>query len=231
MSKAKSKRKALQKIKRSKKKAQGKLAPFSLSNFTKPLKGISHKYEYKVNIHHCVFSNAYFYTVRYRSGHTTHSSFKKANIHNSDFICVNLKHNIFNATTLKDCIFFGCNFEGCNFKNSKIDNVYFIQCKFVDTKNFCPNDSSYFINKYPLINLSSELKATLHQMSAVSKLEKYKILTITSKKYNLWTLSILLHKFTEKEIVVFFKKLLFSNKTQFYTMHDYIFALQNYYKR
>lgn len=210
---------------------QGKLVSFSLSNYTKPLKGVSHRYEYKVNVHNCVFSNAKFNTVRYRSGHITHSSFKNTIIKNSDFICVNLKHNTFKGTAFQDCIFFGCNFEGCNFKNSKLNNVYFIQCKFIDTENFCPSDSTYFINKYPLLNISSELQSILHQMSTISKLEKHKILTVTSKKINLWTLSILLRNYTEKDLLVFFRKLLFSNKTQFFTVNDYIFALQNYYKR
>ena len=49
-----------------------------------------------------------------------HQFFEK----NTDFICMNLKHNRFYNTQFHDCVFFGCNFENSNFKNLSIYKRY-----------------------------------------------------------------------------------------------------------
>ena len=66
MGRGKKRRKAKLKKKRMIKIRQGKRVPFSISNCPKPLRGTMYKYEYKVNVHHCTFSNARFNNVRYR---------------------------------------------------------------------------------------------------------------------------------------------------------------------
>ena len=58
MGRGKKRRKAKLKKKRMIKIRQGKRVPFSISNCPKPLRGTMYKYEYKVNVHHCSFSNA-----------------------------------------------------------------------------------------------------------------------------------------------------------------------------
>ena len=108
MGRGKKRRKAKLKKKRMIKIRQGKRVPFSISNCPKPLRGTMYKYEYKVNVHHCSFSNARFNNVRYRSGHITYSSFKNALFEKVDFICVNMKNSKFKGTKFKNCLFFGC---------------------------------------------------------------------------------------------------------------------------
>lgn len=191
MGRGKKRRKVKLKKKRMIKIRQGKRVPFSISNCPKPLRGTMYKYEYKVNVHHCSFSNARFNNVRYRSGHITYSSFK----------------------------------------NALFENVYFISCNLKNIKNFMVNDNIKIIKKYPEILLSQEMKGVLAAMSQNSKLEKYHILTINQKKPNYWMLEILLKKYHEQELKYFFQKLLITNKQQYYTIHDYILALSNYYKR
>lgn len=213
------------------KKSTKKQGPFTLSNCTRQLKGISHKYEYKNNIHNCNFCNAKINTVRYKSGHITHSTFKNATIKNTDFICVNLKHNRFYNTQFHDCVFFGCNFENSNFKNSVFQNVYFIQCKLSNVKNFKPSETTHFINKYPELTPCVGLINTLKSIALIPTLETYKILTISSSKINIWMLALVLTNYTENELIAFFNKISKTNRVQFYTVHDYIYTLQKYYKR
>ena len=98
MGRGKKRRKAKLKKKRMIKIRQGKRVPFSISNCPKPLRGTMYKYEYKVNVHHCSFSNARINNVRYRSGHITYSSFKNALFEKVDFICVNMKNSNFIGT-------------------------------------------------------------------------------------------------------------------------------------
>lgn len=231
LGRAKKKRKAQQKKKRLEKIRQGKNVPFTIANCPKALRGITNRYEYKVNVHHCSFANARFYNVRYRSGHITQSSFKGTSLTSVDFICVNLKGNKFKGTHFTNCLFFGCNLENSDFKNATFINTYFIQCNLKDTKNLTVSKGLKIMTHYPKLEIPSTVENTLHLMSQNSKLEKYNILTINKKKNNHWLLDLLLSKYTEEELIYFFKKLLATNKTQFYTFHDYILSLSNYYKK
>jgi len=226
----KRKRKAIQKKKRMEKRKRGRLTPFTLANCPKQLKGICNRYEYKVNVHNCIFARARFLNVRYRSGHITYSTFKAAYLTNVDFICVNLKANKFKSTHFKNCIFFGCNLEDADFTNAVFENTYFISCKLKNRTIFKPSTGIRLIAKYPLISLTETLQETLRQMNKNHNLEKFKILTISENKNNLWLLSLLLEKYTEQELNYFFRKMLISNKHRFITYNDYESALANYYK-
>lgn len=231
LGKGKRRRKAKLKEKRMMRIREGKKVPFSISNCPKVLKGTQYKYEYKVNVHHCSFSNARFNDVRYRSGHITYSSFQNALFEKIDFICVNMKKNKFKGTKFKNCLFFGCNLQDSNFKGASFDNVYFISCDLNNIKNFTVNDNVQIIKKYPEITICKKLNGLLSVMSQNTKLEKYHILTINRKKNNHWMLDLLLQRYSEEELVYFFKKILIMNKNHFYTIHDYIFSLSNYYKK
>ena len=204
---------------------------FNLANCPKPLKGTRAKYIYKVNVHHCVFSNSNFENVRYRSGHITQSTFKRAKLNNVDFICVNLRDCKFRNTFIKDCIFFGCNLDGTDFENAKFENVFFIRCKIKNIKRKFDAGQVRILTQYPSVKISSELKKTIMLMAENQKLEKFRILTINNNKINLWMLNILLEHFTQEEINKFFLKLLKDNKTKFFTLNDYLSSLCNYYKK
>ncbi|EGF3724377.1 pentapeptide repeat-containing protein [Listeria monocytogenes] len=231
MGRAKKKRKMKLRRKRHLKKKQGKRVPFTLSNYPNKLKGIAFRYEYKINVHHCVFTGATFNHVRYRSGHITNSSFRNAKLNNIDFICVNLKNNRFRQTSFNNCVFFGCNMEKVDFRNATFKNTYFINCKLNNLQNFALSDEIHIITKYPELDISTQLEDTLHKMSLNTKLEKFRILTINTKKNNNWMLMLLLSKYSDKELVNFFEKLLITNKSQFYSIHDYEIALQKYYRK
>ena len=143
----------------------------------------------------------------------------------------NMKYSKFKGTKFKNCLFFGCNLQDADFLGASFENVYFISCNLKNIKNFVINDNVKIIKEYPEILLSKEMEGVLAAMSQNSKLEKYHILTMNQKKNNYWMLEILLQKYHEQELKYFFQKLLVTNKNQFYTIHDYILALSNYYKR
>lgn len=229
----KTKDKRISKIKKRRKNRirMGKFVPFSLSNCSKKLKGCSYKYNYKTNVHHCIFKDSVFSFVRYRSGHITETNFKNAKFNNVDFLSTNLKNSKFVNATFTNCLFFGCNLKDSDFKNAKFINTYFICCKLDNIKNFDKASGIIIINKYPTLSLSAEINHTLSLMKNIIKLEKNHILTTKDGKINQWLISILLTIYTEEELLYFFNKLLASNKTQFYTFGNYITALQKYYKK
>lgn len=230
MKRAKKKRKAKIKARRIRKINRGKLVPFTISNCPKTLRGIRNSYQYKVNVHNCSFKNAVFISVRYRSGHITKSSFKMAHFNKVDFISMNLKANKFRNAVFNNCLFFGCNLEGSDFEGAVFNNTYFVSCKLNNIKNFQIAHGIKIIKNYSLSNqLSSELVSTLHLLSTNERLEKYRIITTKENHYNKWLLELLLMKYPEGALVRFFKKLLLSNKTQFYSFSDYDINLYKYF--
>jgi len=231
LGRAKKKRKLKLYKKRIKKSKQGKNVAFTLSNCPKKLKGISYRYEHKINVHHCTFTDATFNNVKYRGGHITNSSFNKAKLNNMEFTALNMKKNRFRETKFNNCVFFGCNLEGADFKNAIFKNTYFINCKLKDVKNFLVTEEIHIVTHYPELSLSEPLEEILKTMSLNPKFEKYHILTINRRKINQWMLSVLLSTFSESELLKFFGKLLISNKSQFYTIFDYEIALHKYYKK
>lgn len=231
LGRAKSKHKLKLQKKRYLKKQHGIKVPFTLSNCPTKLKGISFRYEYKTNVHHCVFADATFNSVRYRSGHITNSSFKNGKFNNTDFIYVNLKKNRFRGTNFNNCVFFGCDLKDVDFKNAVFINTYFINCKLKNLKNFSLSDEVHIVTKYPKLSITMPLIEILHEMSMNSKLEKFHILTINTKRNNHWMVSLLLSKYSENELITFFKKLLNTNESQFYTVCDYETALQKFYRK
>lgn len=231
LGRAKRKRKAKLKKKRLQKKKAGKNVPFTLSNCPKTLKGINSRYEYKVNVHNCHFTEANFSNVRYRSGHITRSTFKKANLTNVDFISINFKKSRFRETKFNNCIFFNCNLEGADFKNASFKNTYFISCKLKNLKNFIVSNELHILSQYPYKQICESLLKTIMLMCDNKTLERFHILTTENKSVNYWMLNLLLNKYSEEELIKFFCKLLIGNKEQFYTLYDYYFSLQNYYKR
>lgn len=63
---------------------------------------------------------------------------------------------------------------------------------------------------------------------ADSKYEKNRILTISSKKINVWTLGILLNEFSEMELLLFFKQLQNCKQKKFKTVKDYKNSIENF---
>ena len=230
LSRQKKKRKAKLKKKRQLKRKRGKNTPFTIANCPKKLKGIQNRYEYKINVHHCNFANATFNDVRYRSGHITESAFKQAIFTNIDFITINFKKAKFFNTIFENVVFFSCNLTDVNFKNAHFKNVHFINCKLKNLKFFNTTKEIHIISKYQKPTISSYLSYKILFMKNISKLEKYNILTTTSGDINYWMLNILLTNFTEKQISIFFSKLILNNKQQFFTINDYQRALQKFYQ-
>jgi len=231
LGRAKKKRKAELKRKRERRKKAGRTVSFTLANSPKLLKGRRKKYEYKVNIHNCSFKKAKFENTRYRSGHMTNTSFRNAVLRNTDFISVNLKKTNFKGAIISNCIFFNCDLTNANFKDVRFSNTYFISCKIKRIKTLNSSNELKVITKLSKNNISFPLKESILKMKSNKTLEKYNILTTKENTINKWLISILLNKYSERELIYFFNKLTTDNRKQFFVFNDYYEAFANFYKR
>lgn len=168
---------------------------------------------------------------RFKAGHFTKCSLKNAHICNSDFVGVNLQKNNFRNAKISHCIFIHCNFTKSTFKDCTFESVYFCACKFSDCKDFykIPKTMIYKntlrfkksinIENYVLINL------------AETKCEKNRILTISSKKINVWTIGILLNDFSETDLLQYFKYLKRNKQKKYKTLKDYKDSIEHFLKK
>lgn len=225
----KKKRKNKLKQRRRRKSKIGVNTPFTLSNYPKKLGGRTNSYEYKINIHNCCFNDARFYRMRYRAGHITYSFLRRVEFDNVDYIYVNFKNTSFKNSSFNQVVFNGCNLTGIDFSGCKFKDVYFINCKIDYSTKTILNKNGYIINNLQF-KYSDLLKNTLLKTKDNKSLENYNILLTKQNKANKAMLYILLKKFTEEDIIIFLTKAINTNKTQMYTIHDYINSMCKYYK-
>ncbi len=201
-------------------------AVLNLSNYPKKLKGTTYRYIHKINVHKCCFNDAIFQRVRYRAGHITASLFRRAIFNNVDFIFVNLKSCNFKKAKFCDVLFYGCDLTEVDFSGSTFKNVYLVNCKL-------PNaiKEKVIVVSPSQIQPSQKLADMILTMRKNTSLEKYNILTTTNHKINNSIISILISLYSEQKLIQFFKKITITNKNQMYTMHDYIYSIDKYYKK
>ena len=220
----KSKRKYMLKIRRQIKKSKGIFVPFSLSNCSKKLSGIKNRYEYKCNVHNCIFKEATFEHVRYRAGHITFSNFRKSKFINVDFIYVNLKNNKFENSNFKNCLFYGCNFSNSNFDRAQFENCIFINCKFKCCKNMLQKN---LVVNYNDIYVPSTLTNTI---LSLDKIEKYSILTTNKKSVNKIISMLLLQLYSTNDLNRALK-IINNWHVKILTFYDYKIYLKKYLKK
>lgn len=230
MGRAKKRRKEKLKRKRFDRKKRGKTVPFTLSNCPKKLKGRKNSNEHKINVHNCRFNGAEFNRVRYRAGHITDSYFRNSDLKNVDFIFVNLKNTSFKGAKFNQVVFNGCNLTNVDFDNSIFVDTYFVNCK-IDTELKAKLNKEAIVINTINIELSDKTKTGILLATQNPTLEKYHILTINTKKVNKVMLQILFTRFTEYEVAKFIKKASVSNKSQFYTVHDYMESLEKFFQK
>lgn len=220
----KKRRKYKIKMKRIIKQKKGIKVPFSLSNCPKKLSGINNRYEYKCNVHHCVFKDTFFEHVRYRAGHITNSNFRNTKFSNVDFIAINLKNNKFEYAEFKKCLFYGCNFSGSCFEGALFEDCIFINCKLVSCKHL--TETNIVIDKENDLELPIILVDTV---LSLDRIERFNILKTKDGKVNKILIKLLLELYPVEKLIRGLRVI--SNwKSKFITFYDYKKALQVYLK-
>lgn len=233
MGRGKLKQKRKLKLKRDKRKKQGKIVRFTLANSGKKFKGLKDNYAYQSNMHNLVFKDASIENVNYRSSIITNCNFRNAKLIGVDFIGVNLKNTNFQNATFENVIFFNVNLKGTNFQNATFKNVTFISTNLKNAKNLIIDiENIKILNQYPNINLKPYLKDALSNLSNCSQIYKYHTLHVNKSKLNMWFISLLLSDYSQTDLSRAFKALgKRKDKRGFYTIYSIKKFLDSYLKR
>lgn len=108
---------------------------FTLTHCNKKMNGISHKYNYKANMHKLCFVGARFYNVKYQASIMTDCNYRDANIIGVDYFNCNMRGTSFKNARFKNMVFFNFNLKGVDFTGSKFENVAFICTNLQKPKN------------------------------------------------------------------------------------------------
>lgn len=103
MSKAKRKRKYIQKQKRLEKLKKGKVVRFDLQNSSRKYLGLKNRYCYQTNIHRLIYKDATFSNVKYQASNITQCNFRNSKMYGVDFCHTNLKKTSFKGAILENC--------------------------------------------------------------------------------------------------------------------------------
>lgn len=202
---------------------------YRLNSFETMKIGRSYNYLYfcksrsfKVN-----FNNAKFNNVNFRGAILTNCSFKKATFDGVDFLGTNLRKSNFEGATFKNCIFVGPLLEGCKFKNVKFENVTVVNTSFDEVKHLSLDDGVTILREYPKVEVSSHLREVLNGLIQNKNIFTYRVLHMSTTRYNNLNLKLLLDKFPEHKLARGLHKLNERRHLKFFTLkclEDYLHA-------
>lgn len=228
--KQKIKRKQNAKKRRSIRLKMGKPVFLNLCRTPKLLNGMTNRYLYKANLYKVLYTNAYFYNVRWNASNLTHCSFKGSYCRGVDFVNSNLKNSSFKNATLESVMFFNCNLKNVNFENTKFKNVSFVSTNTKEAKKLNLDDNCKVYNTYPKLDINTMLKDELFKIYQSLPNNKRNVLFINKNKLNLWILQILYDNYgndVDRALLAFCRR---NNRRRFFTVYSFEKHIENYLK-
>ena len=210
----------------------GKPVFFTLTHCSKKLSGVSHKYNYKANMHKLCFVGARFYNVKYQASIITNCNFRNADLIGIDFFNCNLRGTSFKNARLKDIVFYNCNMKDVDFKDVTFENVSFICSSFKDVMNFIvPNPEVKILRTYKKIEMDRDVEARLLASAYINSIFEPRVLHVNKNKLNHWTLRLLNTEYGDRGILLL-SQIISKKKTwnNMYTVFSYIQLIENLMK-
>lgn len=211
-------------------KLMNKRVCFTLTNCHKKIQGIHDKYCYKSNMHGLIFKSAKFVNVRYRASIITNCNFNSTSLIGVDFCNCNLRKTTFNDAHLQNVCFINCDLRDVSFQNAEFKNVIFV-CTGIDKAKNMPEEMSYRIYRtYPNMELSSEIKKLLIELSDNDLIFDPHVLHVNKNKLNLWTLRILNDLYGDDIYRAIYAIKGRKYKRGFFTIYSYMKHIESYLK-
>ncbi len=175
-----------------------------LNSFKGNKKGKSYRYKYfcksrsfKANFTECEFSH-----VNFRGSIMTYCCFKRSKFEGVEFLGTNLRNSNFESAYFKDVVFVGALLDNCKFKSAQFNNVLFVNTNISYCKNLETDCNGItFCSQYPKVNISSNLKDVLEELKENNYITKFKVLHLSTKKYNHLNIKLLLDEFSEEKLI------------------------------
>jgi len=176
------------------------------------------------------FNNAKFYNVNFRGSILTSCYFKKTTFIGVDFLGTNLRRSNFEGAKFNNVIFVGALLDGCNFRNAKFKDCVFVNTSFHNVKNLDLSSGVTILKQYPKVNISRQLEEVLNLLKDNENIFNYRILHLSTKKFNHLSLKILLEKFPEHKLIRGLVKANERKDLKFPTLYSLETYLRNYLK-
>lgn len=173
-------------------KKMGKPIYFTLTHCSKNLSGLSHRYNYKSNMHQLHYIGTSFNDVKYQSSIITKCSFRDTVFNGVDFYNTNLRGTSFKNAFLRYVVFYNCKLSGANFSGAKFEHVYFICTNTRDIKGLDISEHGIRVyTSYYNVPLSQKTQSVLLELSNNEMIYSTHVLHVNKNKLNHWTLQII----------------------------------------
>ena len=228
--KQKAKRKQNAEKRRSIRLKMGKPVFLNLCRTPKPLNGMRNRYVYKANLYKVLYTNTYFYNVRWNASNLTYCSFEGVYCKGVDFVNSNLNNSSFKNATLENVMFFNCKLKNVNFENTKFKNVYFVSMNTKEAKKLDLDDNCKVYNTYPKLDIDAMLKDELCKIYKSLPNNKCNVLFVNENKLNLWTLQILYDNYGNDVYRALLALCRRKSRIRFFTVFSFEKHIVNYLK-
>lgn len=175
-----------------------------LNSFYGKLQGRKFMFQYycKSRMFKVAFNGSSFLHVNFRGSIITYCSFKRCTFDGAEFLGTNLRKSNFEGSSFQNCVFVGTLLDGAKFKGCHFNNVVFVNTSSDKAKSFPTDTHGITVFKhYPKMNVSPALAKVLDDGQGNRRIAPYKILHLTTKKYNHLNLKLLLDRYPEPELI------------------------------
>ncbi len=161
-----------------------------------------HSYFCKSRLFRACFKDCSFLHVNFRGSIMTACSFKNCELNDVEFSGTNLRRSNFRNSKLKNVTFVAALLDDCNFAGATFENVLFVNTNIAKAKNLDVNNPNIKVMyQYPKVEISQTLQVVLEELRMNEHIVNYKVLHLSTKKYNHLSLHMLLEHFSEEQLI------------------------------
>ncbi|KAF0196959.1 MAG: hypothetical protein FD169_631 [Bacillota bacterium] len=159
------------------------------------------------------FIKCTFRHVNFKGSIMTSCSFKDSSFIGCDFWGTNFRRSSFRNARFRNCVFVGTLLNGCNFGGATFDNCTFVNTNLNAAKGISISNTVSLLYSYPSPIVSDQLARVLAELSALPYLLRYRLLHLSTQKYNMLNLALLLSAHSEGFLIEQLPRLSWGAKT------------------
>lgn len=201
---------------------------FNYNNAEKKKKNFMYANLEKSNCYKCDFGESNFDYASFRGAHFKSSNFNNCSFKWTEFVGTNFKNSSMRSANFENVIFDSVKLEGVSFKGAVFNNTIFVNTDMSQAQDLNLQSAGLkILDDMPIINIGEELTAIILNAMANPLIKKSRVLDTREGIINTLSVSILLEKFNEEELVKGLKEFTEKVDREFYTLSYIIRFMEN----
>ncbi len=201
---------------------------FNYNNVEKKNKNFMYSNLERSNCYKCDFGASNFDYASFRGAHFKSSNFNKCSFRWTEFVGTNFKNSSMRSANFENAIFDSVKLEGVSFKGAVFNNTVFVNTDMSQAQDLNLESAGLkILDEMPQFEISEELTIAIINAMNNPLIKNSRVLDTRDGGINTLSLSILLEKFSENEIIRGLKEFTEKVDREFHTLSYIIRFMEN----